>query len=89
MNVGAGQLMYRHWIHDCFVREYKEVNFMVGSEPHKLRWTSLMRPNYEIFVFKNNIRSRLLKHCYNIKPVLKKYPTLQKTAAVIKNWMEN
>ncbi len=87
MNFGAGQLMYRHWIHDCFEREYREVNFMVGSEPHKLRWTNLMRPNYEIFVFNNNIRSRLLKHYYNIKPVLNRYPALQKTAAAINNWM--
>jgi len=82
--VSPGKLLLHYWIKDSFAEGYREFDFMVGEEPYKLQWTSPMRPNYELFVFKNTARSNLLKCYYTYKPILKKNPYLRKIGAGIK-----
>jgi len=82
--IGPGKLLLHYLIKDSFVKGYREFDFMVGEEPYKLQWTSPTRPNYEIFLFKNTVRSNLLRCYYATKPVLQKSPYLRKIAARIK-----
>ncbi len=70
--VSPGKLLLHHAIQDSFREGYHGFDFMVGEEPYKLQWTSTVRPNYELFAFKNTVRSHLLR-CYQVhKPFLKK-----------------
>ena len=70
--VSPGKLLLHHAIQDSFREGYDEFDLMVGEEPYKLQWTSTVRPNYELFAFKNTMRSHLLR-CYQVhKPFLKK-----------------
>lgn len=83
--VSPGKLLLHYWIKDSFEKKYKQFDFMVGEESYKFQWTSLVRPNYELFLFKNTARSSLLKCYYNYKPVLKKNPYLRKIGTGIKS----
>lgn len=76
--VSPGKLLLHYWIKDSFAEGYREFDFMVGEDPYKFQWTSHMRPNYEFFIFKNTVRSNLLKCYYTYKPILKKNPYLRK-----------
>jgi CelD/BcsL family acetyltransferase involved in cellulose biosynthesis len=83
--MSPGKLLLHHWIKDAFEAGYKEFDFMVGEEPYKFQWTSRTRPNYELFLFKDTVRSRLLKGYYTFKPILKKNPYIKKIGAGIKS----
>jgi CelD/BcsL family acetyltransferase involved in cellulose biosynthesis len=83
--VSPGKLLLHHWIKESFADGYREFDFMVGEESYKRQWTSPTRPNYEFFIFKNTIRSNLLKCYYTYKPILKKNPYLRKIGHGIKN----
>jgi len=85
--VSPGKLLLHYWIAEAFAGGYREFDFMVGEEPYKLQWTSQARPNYELFVFKNTARSRLLRCYYRGKPLLAKSPHLRRMAAGIKSWI--
>jgi CelD/BcsL family acetyltransferase involved in cellulose biosynthesis len=82
--VSPGKLLLHDWIKDSFKAGYKEFDFMVGEESYKSQWTSQVRPNHELFLFKNTARSMLLKGYYAYKPVLKKNPYIKKIGARIK-----
>lgn len=70
--VSPGTAILYYGIQDSFEQGYRGFDFMVGEEPYKLQWTSTARPNYELFAFKNTVRSHLLR-CYQVhKPLLKK-----------------
>ena len=88
-HVSPGKLLLHYWIKDSFEKGYKQFDFMVGEEPYKFQWTSLVRPNYELFLFRNTARSSLLKCYYDYKPVLKKNPYLRKIGAGIKSRIHN
>lgn len=83
--VSPGKLLLHYWIKDSFEKGYKQFDFMVGEESYKSQWTNLVRPNYELFLFKNTARSSLLKCYYDYKPVLKKNPYLRKIGTGIKS----
>jgi len=70
--LSPGKLLLHYGIKDSFRERFRGFDFMVGEEPYKLQWTSLVRPNYELFVFKNTVRSHLLRCYYTSKPLLKK-----------------
>jgi len=79
--VSPGKLLLHYWIRDSFAQGYREFDFMVGEESYKLQWTSSVRPNREFFVFKDTVRSHLLK-CYHVcKPILRKSRCLRKIRA--------
>ncbi len=83
--VSPGKLLLHYAIEDSFRRGYAGFDFMVGEEPYKLEWTSSVRPNYELCVFKNTVRSRLFK-CYHVyKPLLKKNRYLRRIRAGMQN----
>ena len=85
--VSPGKLLLHYWIKDSFTEAHREFDFMVGEEPYKLQWTSPMRPNYELFLFKNTVRSKLLKYYYTYAPILRKNPNLRKIGVAIKSRM--
>ena len=87
--ISPGKLLLHHWIKDSFAEGNREFDFMVGEESYKLQWTSRMRPNYEIFIFKNTVRSNLLKCYYSYKPILKKNPCLRKIGHRIRGRFKN
>jgi CelD/BcsL family acetyltransferase involved in cellulose biosynthesis len=77
-HVSPGKLLLHYWIKDSFAEGYREFDFMVGEESYKSKWTSPIRQNYELFIFKNTARSNLLKCYYTYKPMLRKNPYLRK-----------
>lgn len=85
--VSPGKLLLHYWIKDSFTEAHREFDFMVGEEPYKLQWTSPMRPNYELFLFKNTVRSKLLKYYYTYAPILRENPHLRKIGVAIKSRM--
>ena len=87
--VGPGKLLLHFWIKDSFEAGYREFDFMVGEEPYKRQWTSPMRPNYELFIFKNTARSNLLKYYYTCKPILKRNPYLRKIGHGIRSRLKD
>lgn len=70
--VSPGKLLLHYGIEDSFRERYRGFDFMVGEEPYKLQWTSLVRPNCELLVFKRTVRSGILKYYHTCKPMLKK-----------------
>ena len=84
-HLGPGKLLLQYGLQDSFAKRNKEFDFMVGEEPYKLRWTGLARPNYEVFAFKNTVRSHLLRCYHTCKPVLKRNPCLRKVVVGIKS----
>ena len=84
-----GKLLLHYWIKDSFAGGYKEFDFMVGEEPYKFQWANPVRANCELFLFKNTVRSHLLKCYYTCDPILKKNPYLRKIGAGIKNRFRN
>ena len=87
--VSPGKVLLHYWIKDSFTEGYREFDFMVGEESYKRHWTSPVRSNYELFIFKNTLRSNLLKGYYTCKPILKKNPYLRKIGAGIKSKIKN
>lgn len=76
--VSPGKLLLHYWIEDSFAEGCREFDFMVGEESYKSKWTSPVRQNYELFMFKNTVRSNLLKCYYTYKPMLRKNSYLRK-----------
>lgn len=86
--VSPGKLLLHYWIQDSFAAGYREFDFMVGEEPYKLQWTTTVRPNHELFVFKRTARSRLLQCYYVVKPVLKRNRYITRIGARIRGRMK-
>lgn len=73
--VSPGKLLLHHALEDSFRERYRGFDFMVGEEPYKLQWTTLVRPNYELLVFKKTVRSSILQCYHACKPLLQKVGT--------------
>ena len=87
--LSPGKLLLHYWIKDSFAQGCREFDFMVGEEPYKLQWTNPVRPNHELFVFRNTTRARLLKCYYTCKPALKKNRCLRRIATRIKRQIKD
>lgn len=87
--VSPGKLLLHHWIKDSFAQGYREFDFMVGEEPYKRQWTNAVRPNYELFVFKKTVRSRLFQCYHAYKPVLQRNRYLRAIGAGVKSRIAN
>ncbi len=67
-----GKILLKPVLAYCFDEGFKVFDFMAGDEDYKLKWTDLVRTNYQLSVQKASLKTRLAKAYSKARGRLKK-----------------